>query len=60
LGYLQVKKYDKVRKIYICKGKQGEEVAAAGKDETEELTEYELKREEISESILIQVRMITD
>lgn len=51
LGYLQVKKYDKARQIYVCKGKQGDEVT--GKDETEELTEHELKREEISEKILI-------
>lgn len=55
-GYLQVKKFDEVKQTYVCKVKQQED----GEKITKEQEEVEVKHEELSDTIIVNARILTE
>ena len=56
---MQIKKYDEARKIYICKPKLGEE-GASEEEKKKETEDIEAPHDELSEQILINIRILTE
>ena len=56
-GYLQIKKFDESKQSYFCKVKRQEQEDEHQKKEQEEV---EVKQEEISQNIIVVVKILTE
>lgn len=53
--YVQIKRYDETRKIYLCKPKLGE-----GGDDDKAQEDIEATQEELTDRIVVDIRILTE